>query len=166
MVVRGVPSTRARCLAYRTADNSLQHKVMVLLDHLSHADNAEVLSTLESRARSQLHCQGRCTAAAAATACEAAACAVGVPSLECCTADGSAVSAAARVTSGLAGCTLRLMKLLSPSLLDIGRLQLGATIQQGAFSEVKAAMVRTVASRAWHVAAVVRVLLVPVVCTA
>jgi hypothetical protein len=111
-------------VVFAHADNALQHKVLVLLAHLSDPENEHVVQALADRAHAQLQQQQL------------------APSMH----DAAAMhsDSGAAVVSGLAACTLRLLKLLSPAMLDAGRLQLVGMIQQGAFSEVQAATVSAV----------------------
>jgi hypothetical protein len=111
------------CVAH--ADNALQHKVLVLLAHLSEPENAHVAQALADRAHAQMQ---QLLLAACST--------VSMHNAAAAHSDSDAA-----VLSGLAACTLRLLKLLSPAMLGAGRLQLVGMIQQGAFSEVQAAMV-------------------------
>ncbi|KAF6261767.1 kinase-like domain-containing protein [Scenedesmus sp. NREL 46B-D3] len=103
-------------------DNTLQRKVLVLVAHLAEPENAHVAQALADRAYSQQQQQQQQQQLAAAA----------------CGAEDKPGAAAATV-AGLAACTLRLLKLLSPGMFGAGRLQLGGMIQQGAFSEVHAA---------------------------
>ncbi|KAF8065888.1 hypothetical protein HT031_002949 [Scenedesmus sp. PABB004] len=114
---RGVRAALRACRALtrrrRAADGALQAKVLVLLAHLSHPDNAAVVHALARRAAAAADADGAPTAAPLPPAAAAAA--------------------------GMGRCALRLLRLLSAGLLAPGRLQLGAMIRKGAFSEVHAA---------------------------
>lgn len=113
------------------ADGSLQHNAMVLLDHLSHHDNSNIVQILAQRAETQQH-----TVRAAATGSTP----ITGP------ADSWLASRVAAVGSGgasggLARSALRLVKLLSSSLFHTQNLQIQGTLQQGAFSNVHAGTV-------------------------
>lgn len=111
------------------ADGSLQHKVLVLLDHLSHSENQAVVQLLAQRAQSQTHTHQESTAAPPER--------LGRSSHDSWVGQPAAQSD----NAGLGTCTLRLLKLLSRGMLNSTQLQLGAMIQKGAFSEIFAGTV-------------------------
>lgn len=97
----------------------------MLLAHLSQPENAHIAQELADRAHTQMQ-------PPAQPACSAHS----IPGAAAAYSDSGAA-----VLSGLAACTLRLLKLLCPAMLGAGRLQLVGMISQGAFSEVQAATV-------------------------
>lgn len=129
----GVTNTEGKpVLLACSTDASLQHKVLVLLEHLSHPDNTSTVHMLAQHAEAQQ--QQQQVPASSHSMCGRAWMA---------DAD-SGVSSSNSTAAGLASCALRLLKLLSNVMLSTEQLQKGVMIQQGAFSEIHAGTVSRV----------------------
>lgn len=202
------------CLCTVCADTSLQRKVLLLLEHLSHSANLSMTcrlaqracSAIQQRRRQQQHPLPICAPTSIASSeqqphqhgqapCEAAtgssaglgaqeplalgssstsqpaeqrhlreACRVvrdsstfirpswsggGSSSSSATSGLGNSVTSSADAAAGLAGSTLRLLKLLSLPVLDLSAFNVGSMINKGAFSEVLAATVSTSPAKAF-----------------